>query len=291
MRSTVFAAAASSVAALVGFVGAANASATIDLIWADTGTDTITNVNTSSAITLQVILTAGPNGSQGAVVSVDYGAALGTLSVLGFASTPSPFGGALPITLCDTVDTGSRIECIASIALPNFGLGTGLAAGQSHQLGTVTFHKGGISDGVFAIQSDANYPGDGVWDLAGNEITAITTFNSAFLVNVTNFDFDGDGIGDSIDNCSERANTDQVDTDLDDCGNLCDADYGQSGVVSIGDFGAYAQNFGSNNTLYMHTPPINSTQFVSIGDFGFFFANFGSVPGPSGTTPGTVACP
>ena len=44
MRSTVFAAAASSVAALVGFAGAANASATIDLIWADTGTDTISNV-------------------------------------------------------------------------------------------------------------------------------------------------------------------------------------------------------------------------------------------------------
>ena len=100
MRLTVFAAAAGSVVALVGFAGAANASATIDLIWADTGTNQITNVNTSSAITLQVILTAGPNGSQGAVVSVDYSAALDTLSVLGYASTPG--GPAAAFSLCDS---------------------------------------------------------------------------------------------------------------------------------------------------------------------------------------------
>ena len=104
-------------------------------------------------------------------------------------------------------------------------------------------------------------------------------------------DLDGDGIGDSLDNCSVRANPDQVDTDGDDCGNVCDADYGQSGTVSIGDFGAFSQNFNTNNTLYMHTPPINSAEFVSIGDFGFFSQNFNTNPGPSGTTAGTLQCP
>ena len=103
--------------------------------------------------------------------------------------------------------------------------------------------------------------------------------------------FDDDGIGDELDNCSERINPEQVDTDADDCGNVCDADYNQSGIVDIGDFGAFAQNFGTNNTLYQHTPPINSTMTVSIGDFGFFARNFGSVPGPSGPTAGTTACP
>ncbi len=104
-------------------------------------------------------------------------------------------------------------------------------------------------------------------------------------------DFDGDGIGDSLDNCSQAANPAQDDTDLDDCGNLCDADYDQNGIVSIADFGAFSQNFGTNNNLYQHTPPINATTIVSIGDFGFFDANFGKVPGPSGTTAGTTACP
>ena len=51
MRLTVFAAAAvGSAVALVGFAGAANASATIDLIWADTGTNTIGSL-TSPVVT------------------------------------------------------------------------------------------------------------------------------------------------------------------------------------------------------------------------------------------------
>ena len=104
-------------------------------------------------------------------------------------------------------------------------------------------------------------------------------------------DFDDDGIGDALDNCSERSNPAQVDTDLDDCGNVCDADYDQNGIVTIGDFGAFVQAFGTTNNLYQHTPPINPTTSVSIGDFGFYGQNFGSVPGPSGLTAGTTACP
>ncbi len=90
MRLTVFAAAVGGVVALVGFAGAANASATIDLIWADTGTNVVSNVNVSSAITLQVILTAGPTGGLGGFVSVDYRAALPPLTAAGFASTLTP---------------------------------------------------------------------------------------------------------------------------------------------------------------------------------------------------------
>jgi hypothetical protein len=118
----------------------------------------------------------------------------------------------------------------------------------------------------------------------------------------TSPDFDGDGIGDSLDNCSQRVNPDQVDTDADDCGNVCDADYNQSGIVDIGDFGAFSQNFGCfcllccecpcACALYQHTPPIGcGGTSVSIGDFGFFAQNFGTHPGPSGTTAGTTACP
>ncbi len=107
----------------------------------------------------------------------------------------------------------------------------------------------------------------------------------------TSPDFDGDGIGDSLDNCSQRVNPDQVDTDGDDCGNLCDADYGQSGITSTGDFGAFLGKFGTNDQNFQHTPPINSTTLVSTGDFGFFLGAFGFAPGPSGTPAGTTACP
>ena len=65
---------------LVVTSGLARASATVDLIWADTGTDllSLTSANTSSTYTLNIILTAGAGGSAGAGVSVNYGDALPT---------------------------------------------------------------------------------------------------------------------------------------------------------------------------------------------------------------------
>jgi hypothetical protein len=103
-------------------------------------------------------------------------------------------------------------------------------------------------------------------------------------------DSDSDGISDAIDNCSVDPNTGQDDTDLDDCGNLCDADYSQTGTPDFGDFGAFVANFGSTDEEMCHAEPIPGCT-VDFGDFGFFVANFGVVPGPSGSTAGTTACP
>jgi len=177
MRSTVFAAAASSVAALVGFAGAASASATIDLIWAGSGTATTSILATSSDITLNVILTAGPAGSSGAGVSIDYSTAVGTLSVIGYMATP---GSAFPISFIPPIDTGSRVEAINTIALIFSGIGTGLQDGESAQLGTVTFHPDVFVIGMFEIQSDVNGGSDSILDFDGNVILG-ATFNSASL--------------------------------------------------------------------------------------------------------------
>ena len=110
MRSTVFLA-VGSVVALVGFAGAASASATIDLIWIDvTNVDsdgnpiclepaerncpqlgtTISSLAVADDITLGVIITAGPLGSLGAGVSVNYGDALPNLSVTKFGVLLTP---------------------------------------------------------------------------------------------------------------------------------------------------------------------------------------------------------
>ena len=113
-------------------------------------------------------------------------------------------------------------------------------------------------------------------------------------------DIDADGILDPIDNCSQAANPAQGDTDLDDCGNLCDADYDNDGIVGILDFGLFS-------VAYLHiclqiscvecvcemchrdVPLVGCS--VGILDFGFFGGAYRSTPGPSGTTAGTVACP
>jgi hypothetical protein len=203
MRLTVLAAAAmGSVVALVGFAGAANASATVDLIWIDK-TDTaciddgrrdcpqlgttLTSVAVSDRITLAVILTAGPNGSWGAAVSVDYGDALPNLSVADFQSLtttlPLPY---LPLSLGSTTDQPPFIRNINSGAAPPIGQGIGLPAGQSAYLGTVSFHKDLIVNGTAEIAVGTNGPrgADDVLDGIGNVITATTTFNSAFLVDI-----------------------------------------------------------------------------------------------------------
>jgi hypothetical protein len=110
----------------------------------------------------------------------------------------------------------------------------------------------------------------------------------------SNPDFDGDGVGDVIDNCSEKVNSLQDDTDGDDCGNLCDADYTQDGIIGFPDFGQFSVCFNvAGCALQQHTEPVDAARVVSFADFGYFATvfNVAGAVGPSGTTAGTVACP
>ncbi len=104
-------------------------------------------------------------------------------------------------------------------------------------------------------------------------------------------DTDEDGIPDSQDNCRLDKNPLQTDTDGDFCGNLCDADYDQNGLVAFADFTQFSFAFGKSTDLEKdHTEP--NTGPVGFSDFTFFSFAFNSgPPGPSGTSPGTTACP
>ena len=105
-------------------------------------------------------------------------------------------------------------------------------------------------------------------------------------------DTDGDGVLDNNDNCSLKMNPAQDDTDGDDCGNLCDADYTQDGLVKINDFGQFSVVFGTTgHPLQQHVEPISAANVVAVNDFGYLSSAFGGGTGPSGTTAGTVACP
>ncbi len=108
-------------------------------------------------------------------------------------------------------------------------------------------------------------------------------------------DFDNDGIADSADNCSIASNPQQDDTDTDDCGNICDADYDDSGVVGFPDFGEIVGAFASDSQEFCHHEPsgnaISTGCTVGWTNYGLFIGFFGTIPGPSGTTSGTTACP
>jgi hypothetical protein len=145
----------SSLVALAGFAGSANASATIDLFWNANGTDTISSVAASSSIRLDVILTAGANGSAGGGVSIDYSelVASGDFVVTGFQSFQ---GVPLPTFLIAPSDSGTTIDTLSAAApaacVSGCGL-TGGAPGQSYLLGTVTFHNVTGVVGSFTVDS------------------------------------------------------------------------------------------------------------------------------------------
>ena len=98
-------------------------------------------------------------------------------------------------------------------------------------------------------------------------------------------DFDSDGVGDTIDNCSDDENSDQDDTDFDDCGNLCDADYDDDGATGFPDFNQFIVAFQTNDEEKCHIEPIPGCQ-VGFPDFNFFITAFQTSPGPSGTATG-----
>jgi len=134
---------------------------------------------------------------------------------------------------------------------------------------------------LLALVDDAD--GDGIPDAEDNCVA---------VPNPDQADLDGDVVGDVCDNCSLRSNPAQDDCDDDYCGNLCDCDYNQDGQCDFGDWGPFATRFNrTGSTCQQHVEPIDPGQMVDWADFGFFTANFGSAPGPSGTTPGSVACP
>jgi hypothetical protein len=101
---------------------------------------------------------------------------------------------------------------------------------------------------------------------------------------------DNDGDCNNADNCWKVYNPAQDDTDLDDCGNVCDADYDQSGIVGFPDFGEFVGAFASTAQEFQHVEPIGASEVVGFLDFGVYVGMFGRKPGPSGTTVGTTAC-
>ncbi len=204
-----FAVAMGSMVALAGFAGAANASATVDLLWIDataiTGGDfsclapinrdcpiigtTISSVAVTDSITLGIIITAGPNGLQGAGVGVDYNDAIPKLSVTGFKrlKTTKPLQY-LPANVGEpNNDSTGWVQNINALCCGGLG-GIGLPAGNTAYLGTVTFHKDALVNGTFDIHVGTNGPDgtDAVLSLnpLGDSISSTTTFNGASLINV-----------------------------------------------------------------------------------------------------------
>jgi hypothetical protein len=105
-------------------------------------------------------------------------------------------------------------------------------------------------------------------------------------------DSDGDGVMDCEDSCIFGADPSQFDADGDLCGNVCDTDYDQTGISGFADFGEFTDKFGTSDPIVKTFPPFTPPYaFVGHAEFGQFSLGWALPPGPSGTTPGTTACP
>ena len=103
-------------------------------------------------------------------------------------------------------------------------------------------------------------------------------------------DTDGDDVDDYFDVCRDVADSPQLDTDGDGCGNICDGDYDNDGDVDGGDFLTFRGGFfasASGDTDHDGDGDTDGADFLKFrGQF------FQAVPGPSvAHHRDTTACP
>ncbi|MFK8029890.1 MAG: thrombospondin type 3 repeat-containing protein [Gammaproteobacteria bacterium] len=91
-------------------------------------------------------------------------------------------------------------------------------------------------------------------------------------------DSDGDGVTDNLDNCTNVANANQLDTNGDGFGNQCDPDLDNSGFVNFLDVSLFVDAFGSTG---VQDADINGDGAVNFIDFAVIPSYFGLPPGPS----------
>ena len=122
----------------------------------------------------------------------------------------------------------------------------------------------------------------------------VLLFGAGIAVPALAADQDHDRVGDETDNCLDVSNMEQIDTDGDGCGNACDADYDQSGMVDAADFAYFRLVMGrkEGDTNFDANVDHDNNGQINGGDFIFFRGRMSRPPGPSLiTSRNTVACP
>lgn len=92
-------------------------------------------------------------------------------------------------------------------------------------------------------------------------------------------DTDGDLIDDAVDNCQLVANADQLDSDNDGFGNVCDTDLSNDGITNVVDLGILRSRFFTDDAA----ADFNGDGVVNVVDLGILRSFFFAAPGPAGS--------
>jgi hypothetical protein len=94
-------------------------------------------------------------------------------------------------------------------------------------------------------------------------------------------DADNDQADDARDNCTNAANTGQLDGDADGYGNICDADLNNSGLVTAADYTIFRARLNTGDPV----ADLNGSGLVTAADYTVFRTRLNTAPGPSGLVP------
>lgn len=137
-----------------------------------------------------------------------------------------------------------------------------------------------------SVAGAGDIDGDGFDDLLiGASDEALTggagEGGAAYLVfgrsRIPDEDSDGDGVGDSADNCTLDANPDQLDADGDGYGNVCDGDFDNDCLTGFLDLGIFKSMFLTDDP----ETDMNGDGIVNFIDLGLLKTAFFAPPGPS----------
>lgn len=117
--------------------------------------------------------------------------------------------------------------------------------------------------------------------------TRVANYNQWIKDNIQEtsaLDNDKDGIPDDEDNCTNIANSNQLDDDNDDFGNKCDGDFNNDGKTSFSDVNLFKRAYLTErgDTDYRADADFNDDGKIDIKDFKILIKLYGNPPGPSG---------